>query len=106
MNKLIDFMNKLTDMDSGWWPLVRCRPEKNAYIDAGVLIKITPFFGSVLGMLPILRFTEFRSPIGVLICLAVGWISFFLLYRFTFAVAWNIRADRLNKDTMPPDKVS
>ena len=34
MNKIIDFMNWLTDIDGGWWPLIKCRPEKNACLSA------------------------------------------------------------------------
>jgi hypothetical protein len=98
MNKIIDFMNWLTDIDGGWWPLLKCRPNKNEYIDSKVLAKITPFFGTLTGIIIVFLSKSYNDPSHVAISIALGWLSFFILYRITFSVAWNIRADMLNNN--------
>jgi hypothetical protein len=51
MNTIVELLNKLSDMDWGWWPILKCRPSKNQYINTAVLIKITAFYGTILGLL-------------------------------------------------------
>jgi hypothetical protein len=98
MNKIIDFMNCLTGMDTGWWPLIKCRPEKNEYIDSKVLVKITPFFGTIIGLAFIYLDKTYNNPIESLISIGLGWVGFFIIYRLSFSVAWNIRADRIKSN--------
>lgn len=98
MNKLIDFMNRLTDMDWGWWPLVKCRPEKDEYIDSKVLAKITPLFGTLTGLIFIYISDAYNDLLHAVISIVLGWVFFFTLYKVSFAVAWNIRADRLKSN--------
>jgi len=98
MRKIEDFSNWLTDMDWGWWPLLNLRPEKNEDIDSRVVLKITPFYGTIVG----LCFFAPSATIGgtlarFLLCIALGWAVFYFGYRRTCAVAWNRRAARLRK---------
>ena len=99
MRQIEDFMNRLTDMDWGWWPVVSLRPPKDGDIDNRVLLKITPVFGSAAGLLILaIRFLEPRvtlTPIIVIIHLVIGWVAFFFIYKFTFAYFWNRRARRM-----------
>jgi hypothetical protein len=44
-------MNKLTDMDSGWWPFLGLRPKKEAVMNTRLLLKMTALFGSLSGAL-------------------------------------------------------
>jgi len=90
-------MNWLTDMDWGWWPLVKYRPNKNEYIDNKVTLKITPFFGSVSAIIILILINEFNNITLTLSAFVIGWVVFFIIYRLTFAVAWNIRADHINQ---------
>ena len=90
-------MNALTDMDWGWWPLLKHRPPQEQRIDAGVLLKITPFFGTITGVLIALATHRANNAATLTICIAAGWIAFFILYRLTFAIAWNYRAKQLKK---------
>jgi len=45
MDGLERFMNRLTDADWGWWPVVFLRPPQDRDIDTLVLLKITCVFG-------------------------------------------------------------
>ena len=99
MNKLEDFMNALTDMDWGWWPVVSLRPKKHEDIDNRVLLQISPIFGSVLGLI-LLYLREIRHGatfdlVVLFAYLLFGVITFFILYKVTFAYFWNRRAERL-----------
>ncbi len=101
MNRLFTFMNWLTDMDWGWWPVLHCRPARDRDIDFRVLLKVTPLFGSVAGILIVAASPHLRTPIGMAACITSSWVMFFVLYRITFAMAWNRRAKELRK--APPD---
>jgi len=99
MRKLENFMNWLTDMDWGWWPVVSLRPEKDRDIDNKVLLQISPIFGSVFGLLGFLL-SEARphavlSITSLTICMLFGVVVFFVSYKVTFAYFWNQRARRL-----------
>ncbi|MEQ2008188.1 MAG: hypothetical protein ABMA26_15430 [Limisphaerales bacterium] len=99
MRKLEDLMNWMTDMDWGWWPVLSMRPPKDGDMDNRVLLKISPIFGSVAGL--ILYFlrpppfgVEFKLEVMAFFVLA-GWVAFYALYKVTFAYFWNCRAGRL-----------
>ena len=102
MRQLEEFMNGLTDMDWGWWPVISLRPPKDKDIDNKVLLQISPVFGSMLGLiLFFLREVRHRAPFSVttlILYLLLGVIAFFILYKFTFAYFWNRRATRLRHD--------
>ena len=97
MQRIINFMNWLTDMDWGWWPLLRLRPQKHEYINARVLLKVTSVFGTVTGVLFIYLTASFGDIEQMLHCIIAGWAIYFAFFRLTFAVAWNLRADSLRK---------
>ena len=97
IDQIENFMNKLTDMDSGWFPVLFLRPAKDEDIDNLVLLKLSLVFGSVIGV--ILLWLEFTKGKGiglgsVVFSVLEGWILFFVLYKFTFAFFWNRRAKR------------
>jgi hypothetical protein len=99
MRRFENFMNWLTDMDWGWWPVVSLRPQKNQDIDNKVLLKLSLVFGSAVGLLAFfLQETRYRSAfsfVSLLIYLAAGMIAFFFGYKISFAYFWNRRARRL-----------
>ncbi len=99
MEHLEDFMNWVTDMDWGWWPVVALRPAKDADIDNKVLLKISPVFGPFAGILGfiilVMRGMVFFSLIRLVAYMVVGTAIFFVVYKFTFAYFWNRRARRL-----------
>jgi len=103
IDKIEHFMNRLTDMDWGWWPVLFLRPPKDKDMDNLVLLKMTLFGGSVVGVLflliVIIGATEALTPediiSDIIFCLLLGWVLFFAVYKMTFAYFWNRRARRL-----------
>ena len=98
IDQIEDFMNKLTDMDSGWFPVLSLRPTKDKDIDNVVLVKLSLVFGSAIGV--ILLLLNFTKEVGislgnVVFSMLAGWVIFFVLYKLTFAYFWNRRARRL-----------
>jgi ABC-type uncharacterized transport system permease subunit len=113
MNTLEEFMNRLTDKDSGWWPFSYLKPEKSTPMSNAILIRMSihygPFYGALLAILLALthkRELRLAFFLGNIVFMTV---SFFILYRCTFAVFWNRRAHRLQEEfhrgkTSPPEK--
>ncbi len=98
IDQIENFMNKLTDMDSGWFPVLFLRPTKDKDIDNVVLVKLSLVFGSAIGViLLLLNFTkEAGISIGnVVFSILAGWVIFFVLYKLTFAYFCNRRARRI-----------
>lgn len=108
MRRIEDFMNWLTDMDWGWWPVLSLRPPKDREINNRLLFKISLVFGSMAGLMVLLwlafqhltTFTVGKALFFYLLCCA----TFFVIYKFTFAYFWNRRARRLK--TVPAEQKS
>jgi hypothetical protein len=97
-----NFMNRLTDMDWGWWPFVSLRPAKNQKMTSARVAKMAIYFGGLYGallylalILPGNGFSYFDAT-AYIVCLV---FFFFVFYRFSFAYFWNKRARRLQDDT-------
>ncbi len=107
MRIIEDFMNKLTDMDSGWWPFLHLRPQKDKEIDNAALLKMSWYYGPLYGLLLALlesfltRQFSFWSIVGNIVFMS---IFFFAGYKFTFAIFWNNRARRLQASPAISDK--
>ena len=99
MQRIEDFMNWLSDMDWGWWPVLSLRPPKNQDIDNSVLLKISLVFGIVPGQLAFVIDVVLKmvKPTFLLLGLLIvgGWIAFILVYKTTIACFWNRRARRI-----------
>ena len=98
IDQVEDFMNKLTDMDSGWFPVLFLRPTKDKDIDNMILLRLSLLFGSAIGvlLLAIIFVNGAGISLGnVIFSFVVSWIAFFILYKMTFAYFWNRRARRL-----------
>lgn len=99
MRGLEDMMNRLTDMNAGWWPLLHLRPARAELMDNRRLAKIAVHFGSLFGLLiygwyVLVEFMPLSAS-WALFCVATSVVFFFLGYKYTFAVFWNRRAERL-----------
>ena len=70
---------------------------KDRLIDSAVLMKITPCFGTAAGLVIAVVEHHLTSPVRLAADLVFGWLGFFILYRFTFALAWNSRAKLLRQ---------
>jgi hypothetical protein len=103
MSHLADAMNRLSDVDAGWWPFLHLRPARHQRMEtrwlAGMALRYGLPFGAVvygwyvfIGFLPL--------SIGwAATCVLAAVAFFFVVYRCTFAVAWNRRAERLARET-------
>jgi hypothetical protein len=107
MRTLEDFMNKLTDMDSGWWPFLYLRPSKDEEIDNATLLKMAicfgPLYGSLLASLAWFITRQF-SPWAIVGNIVFMSIAFFLIYKFTFAIFWNRRVRRMRASSAPSNE--
>lgn len=95
------WMNRLTDMDWGWWPFLGLRPPRTAKMTTGVVTKISVYFGSLYGLVFYVALVLPRE--GWVLTAVVQYQAmmipgFFLLYRPTFAYSWNLRASRLQAE--------
>jgi hypothetical protein len=105
LDKLEEFMNRLTDMDWGWWPILGLRLPKDRDMDNPVLLRLSLLYGSIVGALFLSVFvigaTEMLTTgdviFAVVFCMLLGWILFFVIYKTTFAYFWNRRARRLRR---------
>ena len=92
-------MNRLTDMNSGWWPFLHLRPSPNQEMDNRILLRMAlhfgPFYGSILALVLIFQSQSGFPLVPVVASIAAVTVYFFLSYKFTFAVFWNRRARRL-----------
>jgi len=98
MDKIEDFMNRLTDMDWGWWPVLSLRPAKDKDIDNMLLLKLSLVFGAVVGviLLLVIVVSTGTMTLGVFLsCIITGWLLYFVINKITFVYFWNRRARRL-----------
>ncbi|MDP2984206.1 MAG: hypothetical protein Q8O92_12865 [Candidatus Latescibacter sp.] len=98
MKAIINFLNLLTDTDWFWSPLLRFRPPKDKNIGSIVVLKITPFIGTVAGIIFAAIQHHLQSPTHFIVDVMFGWVAFFIIYRITFAPAWNSRARMLRQN--------
>jgi hypothetical protein len=101
-----DQMNRLTDLDAGWWPFLSLRPARHERMDNRRLLKIAYHFGTLYGLLMYLwyLFIGFLplSFAWALVCVAVAMVFFFVAYKYSFAIFWNRRAGRLQQEAAAP----
>ncbi len=100
MRRLEDLINRLSDIDASWWPVVSLRPPKDKQIDNKVLLQISPIFGPVMGLVIFLCLVVVQFPTGFTLsalfgCMLLGIILFFIFYKVSVAYFWNRRAKRL-----------
>jgi len=97
MNALENFMNRLTDMNWGWWPFLFLRPEKEEIMTLKYLAKISLYYGLLYGiLLGIYAYYITHNKISFLF--PVAFILFFFVgFSSTFAIFWNRRSRRLQE---------
>jgi hypothetical protein len=109
MEGIEEFLNRLNDQDWGWWPLVSLRPKRDEKMTTDYVAKIALFYGGIGGfvfsVVVILLGSLYGGPPGfseaiwiVAVLTVLITIIFIPVYRVTFAVAWNRRAERLLAD--------
>ena len=100
-----DLMNRLTDMDAGWWPFLRLRPARHERMDNARLLRMSLHFGPLYGLLVFCWYLYVGfvqpSPMSAAACVLAAVAFFFVFYKFTFAIFWNRRAVRLQAEGGP-----
>lgn len=101
MSSVENCMNRITDVNSSWWPFLFLRPEKSRHIDNRHLLKMSVYFGSFYGAIVaivpfFLRLREF-SLVYIVENIVAITVLFFFFYKYTFALSWNRRACRLQE---------
>ncbi len=105
MAHLEEFMNSLTDQDWGWRPLQFLRPPKDQDMGNAVLLKMACCFGPVTGVVALLVVFLFSHRItarGAMLCIFGCSVLFFVGYKWTFAIFWNRRAERIRSSNAHP----
>ncbi len=101
MRRLEDIVNKMTDTDAGWWPILRLRPPKEVEIDNLLVLRLSVLAGCVMGVLlvyPLSRLYDIPLDLFTALVIAVGGGTlYFVLAKFLMAQFWNRRARRLQK---------
>ncbi|MCU7918682.1 MAG: hypothetical protein KZQ95_10035 [Candidatus Thiodiazotropha sp. (ex Epidulcina cf. delphinae)] len=92
MKLIVDGLNWLSDQDWGWWPMLKYRPRKDEAISNKLVLKLTPFFGTLSGLTIAAIAQHFLVVSYLLLDIGIGWVAFFAIYRVTFVPAWNSRA--------------
>jgi len=102
MSMILNFFNQLSDMDSGWFPYLFLRPQKNNVISLGHLSKMSLYFGLTYGGLlgVFLSVADESKPmvvriVGALVTAICFVPVFFVLWGIIFRIPWNIRARSL-----------
>ena len=104
-----ELTNLVSDMDMSWSPFLFLRPAQDERLTSGRVMVLAGLYGAMGGValdawLAIsARTTGAALPSPLLFPLALI-AGFFLVYRFTFALAWNVRAERLAGDRVGTDR--
>jgi hypothetical protein len=98
------FLNILSDLDAAWWPFLYLRPPKDRPITTVLVAFLAILYGMFAGMLTnaIAALAGAARHLNPLILPLGAMGAFFLVFRLTFAIAWNRRAARLARERSAP----
>jgi hypothetical protein len=90
-------LNWISDLDVAWWPFLHLRPPQDRPITSVRVAFLAILYGMFAGMfanavLALLGQAKYANP---LLFPVSAIVAFFVVFRFTFAIAWNRRAARL-----------
>jgi hypothetical protein len=97
-SKLVDTLNRLSDLDGGWAGVIQLRPRREDDMTDKIVAQIAVRFGPLMGLLPVVLPPRHGHSLGwkvLLVSIPLMTLLYFLAYRLTFAWAWNIRARSL-----------
>lgn len=101
MDRFANALNVVNDLDSTWWPFALfLRPEPHEKMSNPRVLAIAVIYGVFAGMFGNVALAlahEQARVSSVLMFPLWTTIGFFLVYRATFATAWNWRAERAVK---------
>jgi hypothetical protein len=101
MNKFDNLLNRISDKDWTWWPVLFARPEKHEKMSNLHVLRATPFSGTMIGLSPVATHMLITGqgipPTCVIASILTGSVIFFLGFKFSFARSWTRRAAMLNE---------
>ena len=103
MKPIINFFNWLSDLDWGWWPFLKHRPEKHERMEPRLILRMTPFYGTILGLTFLLIVDETPDPVWLPVIFGVAWLGYFLISLVIMVAPWNIRAREINQGHQKAD---
>jgi hypothetical protein len=92
------FANHVTDTDQEWGPFLFLRPERGERMTSVRVAALAALYGIFAGFFvnAVVRITgEHAESLHPLLFPLATTLGFFAIYRFTFAVCWNRRAERI-----------
>jgi len=91
-----DVLNFLSDIDSNWWPFLFLRPEPYERMTSKRVALLAMLYGVFTGAFMNAMLAISGHGEGVSLWTFPVWttVGFFVIYRLTFAYAWNCRAER------------
>ncbi|MEO8874815.1 MAG: hypothetical protein ABI461_04435 [Polyangiaceae bacterium] len=90
-----DALNAMSDQDVSWWPFLELRPQTHEHLSTRRVLKMSLCYGPLLAMILLLATIQHASLQAALTIVIAAIALSFVIYRVTFAVAWNRRAERL-----------
>jgi hypothetical protein len=100
--RLEDAMNRLADIDAGWWPFLRLRPVRHQFMDNARLLRMALYYGTLYGLLVFVWYLLIGyvalspfAPLWAAACVLAFALYFFVACKFVVAACWNRRAARL-----------
>lgn len=90
-----EMFNRLSDLDWGWWPFLGLRPHKDTPMSTLYVLRLSFAFGAFYAPSLFLLLALAGTPLALTSiagAVAASVLGFFVVYRLTFAVAWNGRA--------------
>jgi hypothetical protein len=94
-NPLEGALNALNDSDLQWWPFLHLRPPSHRDLSNRHILKMSLHYGLAIFLLLVFAVGRHLTAALGAELLAVGIGSFFVIFRSTFAIAWNRRAKRI-----------
>lgn len=98
INRLEQALNRVSDQDWSWWPLLALRPASYEPVTPGILFRLLVCFGALSGAVIVLLLLAYQvpvTPLRVVFSLLFGGFGYLLIYGGSFVWAWNRRAARL-----------
>src|SRR5450432_735258 len=94
-NAIEGALNALNDADLQWWPFLHLRPSQHRDLSSRHVLKMSLHYGLAIFLLLVFAVGRHLTLPLCAELLAAGIGSFFIIFRSTFAIAWNRRAKRI-----------
>lgn len=102
MDEFENVANWVSDMDQQWWPFLFMRPSPEQSMTSLRVAALAALYGVFLGTAVNALVALSGQSVNPLVFPLFSTAAFFVVYRFTFALAWNRRAARLRQRTRVP----